>query len=333
MTKRVRNRDRLLSRALFALILGAWIGSGPAVLGFGDPPTRPVQPKPKPKGVKGLLSHRENPTGTLGYGPPGPQPGFQGFGLRYGLNYGYGGGNALGVGADGGHPLFGGPGYPHPGPVLRRIGGITAFPYYGGTGSPSPEHPNFFGEPGTVTLDQPVIRFEDDPGGIASEGDFGQFTGMLPYPEKTFAPFSTESGNSASDSSSNGDPQTPPPPPPGAGEPSPPPPPPPPVASSGLSRSAPGTTDALSSIGIDAEPVADGGSTRGLKVTKVHPGKPAARSGLTTGDIIRSGNGYVTEQLGNLDWIVANAAPDKTLNLSVRTARDGEIRAVTTQLR
>ena len=64
--------------------------------------------------------------------------GFQGFGLSYHLGYGYGG-NALGMTDNGGYPFYGGPGYPHPWPRLRRCGGITPFPYFGGPGYPSPE--------------------------------------------------------------------------------------------------------------------------------------------------------------------------------------------------
>ena len=40
--------------------------------------------------------------GTLGYGPPGLHPGFQGFGLGYHLGYGYGGKRAAGSGCRGG---------------------------------------------------------------------------------------------------------------------------------------------------------------------------------------------------------------------------------------
>ncbi len=324
MLVRVRSRDRFRSRPLFALILGAWALAGSPVLGFNDPPTYPVQPKPKPKGVKGLLSHREPTCGTLGYGPPGPQPGFQGFGLRFGLNYGYGGGNALGVGNDGGFPLFGGPGYPHPWPKLRRLGGITAFPFDGGPGCPSPAHPNYFGEPGPLVFDRPVVRYEDDDSGSAGETEFGRFSGMLPYPEKVFAPFSSEGDNSLRDSVQDSiiDSQAPPPPPP-----------PPPSDPPARTGEAAGRADAGNPIGIDTEPVVEDSTTRGLKVTKVYPGQLAAQSGLSTGDVIRSANGFFTEQPGNLEWIIANAAPDKTLKLTVRTARDGEVRVVATRLR
>ncbi len=321
MNMKVRNRRRFRSLVSCGLILGAWAAAGSPALGFDNPQNYPIQPKPKPKGIKGLLSHRETTYGSLGYGPPGPQPGYQGFGLKYGLNYGFGGGNALGVGADGGYPLYGGPGYVHPGPQLRRAPGITAFPYYGGPGNPTPTCPQFYGEAGPLSLDPPVVRYEDDPDGTAGANDFGRFTGMLPYPERTFAPFSTDAANALDRAVEDSivDPQAPPPPPP-----------PPAPGGPGL---APFVTGPVNPIGIDTEPVLDGGSARGLKITKVHPGTAAARSGLATGDVIRSANGYVTEQARNLDWIAANAAPDKTLTLSVRTARDGEVRLVSARIR
>src|SRR5436309_1585417 len=75
------------------------------------------------------------------------EPGFQGFGLKYHPGYGYGG-DALGVGAGGGYPFYGGPGYPCAEPRLRRLGKIVPFPYYGGPGYPSPGHPNYFGPVG-----------------------------------------------------------------------------------------------------------------------------------------------------------------------------------------
>ena len=45
--------------------------------------------------------------------------------------------------------------------------------------------------------------------------------------------------------------------------------------------------------------------------------------------MIRSINGYLTEQPANLTWIIANAAPDHVLKMSVRTASDGQVRTVT----
>lgn len=120
--------------------------------------------------------------GTLGYGPPGLHSGFQGFGLRFHRGYGYGG-DALGVGADGGFPFYGGPGYPHPAPELKRIGRTTPFPYYGGPGGPTPTEPHYYdGGAGPLVIDRPVIASPGDSAG------YGSYSGMMPYPDSTFAP-------------------------------------------------------------------------------------------------------------------------------------------------
>jgi hypothetical protein len=133
--------------------------------------------------------HGAKGVGTLGYGPPGLHPGFQGFGLGYHPGYGYGG-NALGVGAEGGYPFYGGPGYPRCDPPLRRIGGINPFPYFGGPGYPTPDHPNFYGGVGgPLVPDQPVITIESDPNLPFSASHYGDYTGSVPDPEARFAPF------------------------------------------------------------------------------------------------------------------------------------------------
>lgn len=129
--------------------------------------------------------------GTLGYGPPGVHPGFQGFGLGYHRGYGYGG-DALGVGAEGGYPFYGGPGYPHPSPRLRRIGGINPFPHYAGPGYPTPDHPNYYGVVGPLVADEPVITIIPEPGEADYSRGFGSFTGAVPLPEKYFAPYTSE---------------------------------------------------------------------------------------------------------------------------------------------
>jgi hypothetical protein len=120
--------------------------------------------------------------GTLGYGGHGLYPGFQGFGLGYHPGYGYGG-KGLGVGDSGGYPFYGGPGYPHEAPCLRRCGGIAPFPYYGG---PGPAF-NVFHGVGPLVVDRPVVVVGDDRGGIG-HADFGPFTGAIPYPDTFFAP-------------------------------------------------------------------------------------------------------------------------------------------------
>jgi hypothetical protein len=130
-------------------------------------------------GAKGL--------GTLGYGPPGLHPGFQGFGLGYHLGYGYGG-DALGVGAEGGYPFYGGPGYPRCDPTLRRFGGINPFPYFGGPGYPTPDHPNFYGGVAAPLVpDQPAVTIASEGYAPSGAGDFGGFTGAVPDAEARFA--------------------------------------------------------------------------------------------------------------------------------------------------
>jgi len=190
------------NRPLMALVvaLGGWMSLGPSKGAFGG--WYKKMNGPYQTGGKG---HREpvGPgQGTLGYGPPGIFPGFQGFGLGYHLGYGYGG-DGLGVGADGGYPYYGGPGYPHPGPSLRRCGGITHFPFYGGPGYPTPGCPNYFGGVGPLVADQPVITIASDPGEAGYGSGFGPFTGALPYPESAFAPFTAEAAATGSTPSTN----------------------------------------------------------------------------------------------------------------------------------
>ncbi len=83
-------------------------------------------------------------------------------------------------------------------------------------------------------------------------------------------------------------------------------------------------------LGIDEEPVTDG--SKGMRVTNVYPGTAAEKAGLQPGDVIRSVNGYLTEQRGNLAWIIANATPSNQLNLNVQTARDGQNHQITAML-
>ena len=137
MIAHIRGSDRLPLKA-FALLLGVSVLTGSSAMAHDDGPVvaGPVPNGPQPyTGIH--LFHGPASFGTLGYGPPGLQPGYQGFGLGYHLGYGYGG-DALGVGADGGYPFYGGPGYPHCMPELRRIGGIVPFPYFGGPGLSDP---------------------------------------------------------------------------------------------------------------------------------------------------------------------------------------------------
>jgi hypothetical protein len=85
-------------------------------------------------------------------------------------------------------------------------------------------------------------------------------------------------------------------------------------------------------LGIDEEPVVLADGRKGMKITKVYAGTAAEQAGLQVGDVLRSVNGYLTEQRGNLAWIIANAAPDNTLKMIARTAKDGRDRTITATL-
>src|SRR5262245_53512917 len=123
-------RDRGTSRQACALALGIWACCGPLARAGDD-------------GAAGAAQYQVGRTGF--FGPDGilgsilncrggtqaaTDAGFYGFGLGYHLGYGYGG-SALGVNPDGGYLFYGGPGYPHCWPTLRRCGPITPFPYFG----------------------------------------------------------------------------------------------------------------------------------------------------------------------------------------------------------
>jgi hypothetical protein len=187
MISLVRGRDRLPLRAL-ALALGIGVFSGSSVLAYGE-------------GFEGLGGMGQNGHGslvygTLGSGGSGLDPRFYGFGLSYHLGYGYGG-SGLGVGANGGYPYYGGPGYPHPWPRLRRFCGISPFLFDGGPGYPSQDHPNYFGEIGQLVVDREVAIESDIPE-LGSTRDYGCFTGAIPYPETFFAPYATAAAASGS---------------------------------------------------------------------------------------------------------------------------------------
>jgi membrane-associated protease RseP (regulator of RpoE activity) len=241
----------------------------------------------------------------------GPSGGFQGFGLGYRLGYGYGGAG-MGVLPNGGFPFYSGPGYPHPWPRLRRIGGITPFPFFGGPGFPTPECPNYFGPEAPRVADPPVIVIEPEPG----ESDFGCFTGGHPNAEALFAPFTVTAATGGSASGVS----TVPPSPPSTSTP-------PPMGDSTALPPAGHT------LGIDAEPFVGAGQVRGLRVTKVYPGTAAEQGGLQPGDVLQSMNGYLTEKPGNVTWILSNAASDNVLRMNVRTVSNGEVRTITTRLR
>ena len=164
------------------------IASAAAAYLFGSAAATADEPGVSP----GFFQRGITGSGTLSYGFGGVYPGYPGFGLSFHLGYGYGG-NGLGTGALGGYPFYGGPGYPHPAPTLRRCGGITPFRFYGG-----PEYPrfglsNYFSEVGPLVIREPVAVITP-PNAIGYAGDFGSYTGTLPYPDSYFAPFAEAAG-------------------------------------------------------------------------------------------------------------------------------------------
>jgi hypothetical protein len=85
-------------------------------------------------------------------------------------------------------------------------------------------------------------------------------------------------------------------------------------------------------LGIDEEPVVVSDGAKAMKVAKVFPGSAAERAGLQAGDVIRSINGYLTEQRGNLAWIIANKTPNNELKMTVQAAKDGRDHLITATL-
>jgi serine protease Do len=77
-------------------------------------------------------------------------------------------------------------------------------------------------------------------------------------------------------------------------------------------------------LGIDEEPVTLADGRKGMKITNIYPGTGAAAAGLQVGDVLISVNGYLTEQSGNLAWIIAKATPGSEVKMVVRTAKDGK---------
>jgi len=281
-----------LGLKVLALAGGLWVFSGSSAMADGAEFEGPAD---HGQGGWGL--------GTLSYGGYGLYPGYYGFGLNFHPGYGYGG-PALGVGASGGYPNYGGPGYPHQPPPLRRFGKTLPFPY-NGFGFFTFDDPHPSQDIGPLVANRPVVRGSDRPdigSGEPYNGDFGPFTGRFPYPETYFAPY-TSAAAGLSTGASSFDPST----------------------------STPDIPRARD-LGIDEEPVVDPDGVRGIKVPKIDRGTAAEKAGLQAGDVIHSINGYRTEQPGNVAWIIATAAPDKVLKINVRKRSDGKQHTVTVQL-
>ena len=323
MLSLMRGGGRLPLRG-FAVALGLCLFAEPWVLagvdGHGDH-------------GEGRFKHGHLGSGTLGWEPYGLYPGLYGFSLRWHPGYGYGR-YALGVGADGGYPFYGGPGYPHEPPALRRFGPARPFAYYGGPEFRGPDCPNFFMPVGPLVISKPVVTIGEpgDFGYVNASGDvypghdFGSYTGAIPYPESYFAPYASEAAMTGS-SGAEGPARpttTPSVPAPSPG---------PPSASlaPGLGEEttvrAPGRY-----LGIDEEPTVDPDGVRGIEVTRVLPDSAAEKAGLHPGDVIRSINGYLTTERGNLAWIMTVATPNHVLKMTVRSAIDGKAHTILADL-
>jgi hypothetical protein len=102
------------------------------------------------------------------------------------------------------------------------------------------------------------------------------------------------------------------------------------VANRNLNSATPSARQRL--LGIDEDPLVMPDGAKAMKVSKVFPGTAAEKAGLQAGDVIRSVNGYLTEQRGNLAWIIANATPNNELKINVQTAKDGQSHLITATL-
>jgi hypothetical protein len=298
-----------------ALMMGALASAGLTEPALGDGPPPPPPPEPS---VWGSLFSSKLGMGDLGYGPPGLHSGFAGFGLGFHRGYGYGG-DGLGVGAHGGYPFYGGPGYPHVDPTLRRFGANRPFPYYGGPGDDCHGPTQRYAPTGPLAVDQPVVKI-DDP----YAQDYGSYSGAIPYPETLFAPYAAAA---AATGSSAGIPGLPPGVAGSSGDPE-------ALLDRPTTSTSPDGAPRVGGIiqaddlGFAQEPAVDDKGVRVMKVTSLRAGSPADEAGLGVGDLIHSINGYHTDQPGNLPWITANAAPDRVLKTIVHSTRDGKDRTL-----
>jgi hypothetical protein len=101
----------------------------------------------------------------------------------------------------------------------------------------------------------------------------------------------------------------------------------------GIANKSTNVTSQQRLLGIDEEPVVLADGAKAMKVGKVYPGTAAEKAGLQVGDVIRSVNGYLTEQRGNLAWVIANASSKNELKLSVQSAKDSQTHVITAMLR
>jgi S1-C subfamily serine protease len=83
------------------------------------------------------------------------------------------------------------------------------------------------------------------------------------------------------------------------------------------------STFPVPSLGIDETKVTDATGSH-IQVTRVHPGSAAEHAGLQAGDTIVKANGYLTQDPGNLAWIIHHHAPNGTVLLNIRKAANGQ---------
>ena len=158
---------------VFAWALGIWVFSGSSVMADEHGQT---------DFSEGRFKHDNLGQGTLGWAEYGLYRGLYGFSLRWHPGYGYGR-YALGVGADGGYPFYGGPGYPHEWPRLRRFGPAAPVAYYGGPDYPCFGDSNFYQGIGGLAIEKPVVTVGEpgDLGHVNENGDVPSGRGFGPY--------------------------------------------------------------------------------------------------------------------------------------------------------
>ena len=91
------------------------------------------------------------------------------------------------------------------------------------------------------------------------------------------------------------------------------------------------TTWPLPSLGIDEQAVNDA-SGKQIAITRVHPGSPAERAGLQVGDTIISANGYLTQDPGNLAWIINHHVTERNAHPKCPESCDRQNATVTVTL-
>ncbi len=87
----------------------------------------------------------------------------------------------------------------------------------------------------------------------------------------------------------------------------------------------------LPSLGIDERKVSDASGSH-IQVARVHAGSPAERAGLQAGDTIVSANGFLTQDPGNLAWIINHHTTNGAVTLQVRQVANGQDATLTATL-